>query len=214
MGMPDNAQVIREILTLKETLGKPEVGDRSVVICEQRVVIGIDPVIKIARLTCTCTQYQRSFPSSHCPHIQTVLLQELDGKKLPEGTKVALPSFLEVPIFLHNPALAIPVRLAAGPFENSFSVSLADEQIGFIFLGQGRKSIRTHILDWLIEKGSIDSNLPFCTAPQHYKSLPWQLEHFNLRNKIHLTNLADLLLTGRCRPCNEDSGVPDVRLDT
>lgn len=171
------------------------------------------PPNKIARLTCSCHVYKISL-IPWCKHIKDALTGEFDGGRrsiddLDDLNITLLPSRVEVPIFW-IPSLFIPVELVDNsPIPKARVVEIySGEPIGFIFPGQGRYSLRKLIIDWLVERSL---SLPTCSKDHHYQPLPWEeAHHFNHKDKWHLVNLADLLLTGACRTCNEDNGVPDV----
>lgn len=184
-------------------------SDRAIYVCESQVSLGANSGnAKVARLTCNCHAFQRALRYPWCAHIAAVVNQETDGHSEDDfAVKHELPPVVEVPVFI-VPALAVHVVLGHGPFDDSRSASVNGEHIGYIFVGQGRRSIRTLVIDWLVEKSI---KLPVCPSAHHYLPLPWAHElTFNPRDKSHLTNLADLILTGRCRRCNEDDGVPDA----
>lgn len=170
-----------------------------------------DGTTHAARLTCTCHQFLKN-QNPWCLHIETCISKAIDARDT-DGNKVELPPVLEIPLY-RDPWLAVPVVLGPSPIQHSKEVTIAagaariSEGIGFIFIGQGRRDIRTLVEEWLVERAIKD--LPACQATHHWRKLPWENTKFLSGSRFHMANLADLLITGQCRSCNEDEGIPDV----
>jgi len=168
-------------------------------------------------LHCNCPQFAMTKPGdeSFCEHLRIVLEKNWDGHPQNAPTR-DLPHRIWVPVFQH-PGLQVQVVLEKvneklrrvsilrTKDENGLIATTEPEFIGFIQLGQGRGAIRTLVSDWLIEQAA--KPIPECRAPYHGKG---NYPIINPRSKRDLTHLADILITGSCRGCNEDAAIPDV----
>lgn len=190
-------------------------------------MIGSD---RVQAVKCTCYTFLKARPgNAHwCEHVEYIYLHRLDGRDPDTDHKYRLDAGVPVLVTVFaKPALNILMTVDYMSPEMSTVNALADSrnkvEIGVVMLGGGRADLRTLYLEWLVQEASA-APLPECRAPQHYGSLPWKyialpghelpegthFDDFDPRNKAHLTNMSDLLLTSMCRQCNEDNGVPDV----
>lgn len=179
-----------------------------------------------ARLECNCSQFQMTKPGDHkfCDHLRFVLDKNMDGRNSLMGPK-SLSFRTWVPVF-QSPGLTMmvyvqndkdglhPVELKRNGLTSDGNIET--ELLGFIRTGTGRGAVRNLIVDWLVEKAA--GTLPGCKSSYHtglvgrkdasLETLP--PGYFKPDAKLDLCNVADLLVTGNCRACNEDSGVPDI----
>lgn len=184
----------------------------------------------IARVVCTCGKFRKPRPGNAfwCPHAQRVYEENLDGRGK-DGGPHPLAGLVEVTV-LEKPKVVILVSIATTP-QGFYEVAVGDhrgkrEAIGLITAGDGRRVIRSMYFDWLVERAATRGLPDTCPSPHHHGALPWRMialpghatraprEEFSIdfdpRDRRHVANYSDLLLTNACRPCNENNGVPDV----
>jgi hypothetical protein len=163
-------------------------------------------------LSCNCPQFAMTKPGdeSFCEHLRIVLEKNWDGHPK-DAPKREMTHRIWVPIF-RSPGLSVPVtinkvdeKLRRVEILRTKDGITQPEFLGFIQLGQGRGAIRTLVTEWLIEQST--KPIPECQAPYHGMSTKLTVVDLN---KTNLSNLADLLITGSCRSCNEDAAIPDV----
>ena len=174
----------------------------------------------VSHLHCNCPQFAMTKPGdeSFCEHLRIVLEKNWDGH--PQNAPMRdLPRHIWVPVFQH-PGLQVQVILEKvddklrkveilrtfEPTQSHPTGGTEPEFIGFIQIGQGRGAIRTLVSEWLIEQAT--KPYPKCRAPYHGTGTKKTV--MDTRSKHALANLADLLVTGSCRICNEDAAIPDV----
>lgn len=179
------------------------------------------------RLTCDCETFAKVRPgrAASCSHVKQAILKERDARD-EDGQLVPLAANVLVLIF-EQPKLEVAIRL---PREDEYDIrqvlmplnregrTVPPIHIGFIGPGQGRMSIRRQLLEWVV---AASYDRPTCTARQHYKysdELLREAAHTWPSGRPADTQLErcrqidtfDLHITGQCRVCNEDSGIPDV----
>lgn len=178
-----------------------------------------------AVLKCGCTEYLKK---AWCQHLQLIMDHEYDGKDA-SGVH-PLMSHVIVPIF-RAPELQVPV-LVLEANEQGFrkaGIRIAQDRdddgsaitadlLGYVIDGQGRKSLRTLVMDWLNERGA-HGDYPQCVSAFHtggeYKFEPPTGALSNnpkgaVGVKKNFADLASLVLYGTCYDCDNSAGIPEI----
>lgn len=193
-------------------------------------VSGLRDDKNIVDLVCACGDFLKTKPgwAPWCAHVERVYRDGLDTEDGPED----FPSFINVTVKTH-PGIIMTVHIESPQFTDQKyrkvyihapGHDVHEEDIGLITDSDGRWTLRSLIIDWLAEKSyGIRLGKIICKSDWHRGALPWELvkdtvnggskrpwDGYNSSNRVHLANLADILVTGKCRTCNSDDGVPDV----
>lgn len=187
------------------------------------------------RLTCECNEYIMPQPGDapFCTHIGQIVYNRLDSGSIRawEGVDIAVYGSILDPALLvtvnRRPGIVAHVQIAdpdnadlrqvylcrEDKFNTDEKYWIAEWSVGFIRQVDGRKAIRTLILEYLMGNVEGVAKVP-CDAPQHARG---RAPHENIKNHLSekglpnmqvLADVFDMLVTGVCRSCNEDDGVP------
>lgn len=165
------------------------------------------------RLVCSCTTFAKIKPgcAASCVHLQGVMVNELDARTADGTLQVIHPK--AVVLIFEQPKLEAKMHLVKEG-DSLWKVSLPTYKpgkyihIGFIGDGQGRMSIRRLLLEWLY---AAQFERPDCEAPHHTVYLSELSNPANVETKrMLMIDTFDILVTGRCRTCNDNSGVPSL----
>lgn len=191
------------------------------------------------RLTCDCPQYLMPSPGEAmiCNHIGNLLDKGADSGQVKSVGEVDILTYVSIldPHILvtvhRKPGIIAHVHLS-DPDDVGFRyVTLCkydkftasdrywqpEWTVGIINKSHGRQQIRLLLLEWLMDHVSGCSQVP-CGAPQHrrgsapHENVEKHLTEKGLPNLVVLADVFDMLVTGWCRACNEDDGVP--RMDS
>lgn len=171
-------------------------------------------------LTCDCPIWlmQKPGKARSCPHVVEILRNGEDVTDVEMLDVFVLVTCSEQPditarISLGDPDLAkmrsvvimVPNLDPQGPPWKH------DNFLGFIHQAEGRAAIRRLVLEWIVE---LEAEQMTCGAPHHVpQGSPWENKHKHrttagLPDFSLMADLFDLYMTGHCRRCTEDSGVP------
>ena len=175
-------------------------------------------------LTCTCPEFAMTKPgwAPSCQHVVDVMKLHRD---VDPQNQTILDPFVEVTVCRH-PGILARVSLGDPDYSGIRSLMLmipaSDDSgwvqefdLGFVHQNEGRHSLRQVILEWIVGAWGQKDDFS-CSATHHasggspYERYSRELTANKLPNFALMADWFDLMTTGYCRRCNEDSGVPDT----
>jgi len=207
-------------------------GDTSGVVSTGRVneVSGLRDDKNIVDLICGCADFLKTKPgrAPWCCHIEKFYHAGMDVESMTEDDNDYdylsgdFPRFVNVTLKVH-PGIILTIYVVEPiyedtPYRRAYihapGHDVHEEFVGMLTARDGRWTLRTLLMEWLAEKSyAIKLGRVRCKSQWHRGALPWEFvipEGYQHNLPTHMANLADILVTGKCRTCNSDDGVPDV----